>query len=143
MVHEVEAPACRSGIRSLTRLTGAYSSLASSQVTIYPVALLSTMLRHTSAHACTLLAFCNTSDLLCLCCLRILIRAFSLSEVSSGGHLCHAGCCLITNKAFIPGSILIVAVPIWSRIYYKCVAFLSYVAMLLHFPSKVASCYCM
>lgn len=54
-----------------------------------------------------------------LCCLKVLIRASSSSEGTSEGHLLHAGCCLITNKAFIPGSILIVATPIWSRAYYK------------------------
>ena len=60
-VHEVEAPACRCGIRSLTRLTGACSSLASSQVRKQPVTLHSASLRRVSAHACTLFASRHTS----------------------------------------------------------------------------------
>ena len=34
-------------------------------------------------------------------------------------HRCCAGCCLITNKAYIQGSILIVASPFWMRAFYK------------------------
>ena len=29
------------------------------------------------------------------------------------------GCCLITNKAFISGAILIVAIPFWTRAFYR------------------------
>lgn len=61
----------------------------------------------------------------------------SVPHVILGGHLLYImssmhvhlqslplcpGCCLITNKAFVSGAILIVAVPFWTRAFYRWVS---------------------